>query len=99
MRVLPRRCLVLLVIALAFSWASLATGQESDWVRLGKLTVVTATALTAKPEETAKPIQHLDAGTAVSWVEGEKKNNFYRVLLPNRLLINARISFAYGSSQ
>jgi hypothetical protein len=85
MRVLLRLCIVLLVIALEFSCASLATGQESDWVRLGKLKVVTATALTTKPEETAEPIQHLEAGTAVSWVEGEKKNNFYRVLLPKGL--------------
>jgi hypothetical protein len=65
-----------------FTLAAVTLGAQEDKIRLGSVTTAKPTLLKAGPNISSHNLKSLPAGTKLSWVEGQKKGKYFRVILP-----------------
>src|SRR5262245_57752774 len=61
---------------------STGRAQDEPALRFGALTVSRATVLRSKPSNSAPALRKLPKTTALRWINGQKKGNFFRVFGP-----------------
>jgi hypothetical protein len=68
-------------IPMAVLFAACLYGQEGP-VRFGSVTTEKATVLKSHPKNSAATVRMIPTGTTLQWIEGQKKGNWVRVVLP-----------------
>src|SRR5690242_12715909 len=65
-----------------FTLAAATLGAQEDKARLGSVITANPTFLKAGPTISSHNLKPLPAGTKLTWVEGQKKGKYYRVIMP-----------------
>src|SRR5437588_1863755 len=65
-----------------FSLAAMTLVAQEDKARFGSVTTANPTFLKASPTIASHNLKPIPAGTKLTWVEGQKKGKYYRVIMP-----------------
>ena len=65
-----------------FSLAAMTLSAQEDKARFGSVTTANPTFLKAGPTIASHNLKPVPAGTKLTWVEGQKKGKYYRVIMP-----------------